>query len=168
MSWGCHIFQLLKYLTSPTWGPSEKIPLQHDAYRLTCIVIPHREWVGANKGYTSVMIWLIFFHGVCGPLGCTLRIFYLKSLRSTDGIWQLRPWSLLVQVMACCLTAPSHYLNQYWLIISRVLWHSPGGNFTENTSDIYFSYEFENDFKITVASPKPQRINPVLSTHSYT
>ena len=22
-----------------------------------------------------------------------------------------------------CLTAPSHYLNQYWLIISEVLWH---------------------------------------------
>ena len=27
--------------------------------------------------------------------------------------------------MACCLTAPSHYLNQCWLIISMVLWHSP-------------------------------------------
>ena len=25
--------------------------------------------------------------------------------------------------MACCLTAPSHYLNQWWLIISEVLWH---------------------------------------------
>ena len=23
-------------------------------------------------------------------------------------------WSSLVQVMACCLTAPSHYLSQYW------------------------------------------------------
>ena len=26
--------------------------------------------------------------------------------------------------MACCLTAPSHYLNQGWLIIKTVLWHS--------------------------------------------
>ena len=26
--------------------------------------------------------------------------------------------------MACCLTAPSHYLNKGWLIISKVLWHS--------------------------------------------
>ena len=26
------------------------------------------------------------------------------------------------QVMACCLTAPSHYLNQCWLIISEVMW----------------------------------------------
>ena len=26
----------------------------------------------------------------------------------------------LAQVMACCLTAPSHYLNQCWLIISKL------------------------------------------------
>ena len=30
--------------------------------------------------------------------------------------------STLVQVMACCLMAPSHSLNQYWLIISEVQW----------------------------------------------
>ena len=28
--------------------------------------------------------------------------------------------------MACCLTAPSHYLNQCWLIISKHIWHPPG------------------------------------------
>ena len=26
--------------------------------------------------------------------------------------------------MACCLMAPSHYLNQFWLVISRLLFHS--------------------------------------------
>ena len=34
-----------------------------------------------------------------------------------DTIWQQRSWSTLVQVMAYCLKAPSHYLNQCWLII---------------------------------------------------
>ena len=47
------------------------------------------------------------------------------------------PWqgsrSTLAQIMACCLTASSHYLNQCWLMISEVLWHSPDSNFTENT-----------------------------------
>ena len=33
----------------------------------------------------------------------------------------------LLQVMACCLTAPSHYLNQCWLIITEALWHSSRG-----------------------------------------
>ena len=26
--------------------------------------------------------------------------------------------------MACCLTAPSHYLNQYWHPVNKVMWHS--------------------------------------------
>ena len=38
--------------------------------------------------------------------------------------------------MACCLTAPGHYLNQCWLIISKVEWHSSKGNFTRDTSAI--------------------------------
>ena len=35
--------------------------------------------------------------------------------------------STLVQVMARCLTAPSHYLNRCWLIVSKVLWHLSEG-----------------------------------------
>ena len=33
--------------------------------------------------------------------------------------------STLAQVMACCLASPSHCLNQFWLIIKGILWHSP-------------------------------------------
>ena len=35
--------------------------------------------------------------------------------------------------MACCLTAPSHYLNQCWVLIREVLWHSLESNFTIRT-----------------------------------
>ena len=35
--------------------------------------------------------------------------------------------------MACCLTAPSHYLNQCWLNISKVQWHPSESNFTRVT-----------------------------------
>ena len=45
---------------------------------------------------------------------------YFNSLRPSDAIWRHRSWSTLAQVMACCLTAPSHHLNQCWLIISEV------------------------------------------------
>ena len=47
-----------------------------------------------------------------------------NSLGPSDVIWRWRSCSTLVQVMACCLTAPSHYLHQCWLIISKALWHS--------------------------------------------
>ena len=43
-----------------------------------------------------------------------------------------RTGSTLVQLMACCLPTPSHYMNQCWLIIKAVPWHSPGSNFTRN------------------------------------
>ena len=47
----------------------------------------------------------------------------INSLWSSDTIWRQRSGSTLAQVMACCLTAPSHYLNQCWLIISEVQWY---------------------------------------------
>ena len=57
---------------------------------------------------------------------------WTKIITHCDAIWRHRSMSILAQVMACCLTAPSHYLNQCWLIISEVLWHSPDSNLTEN------------------------------------
>ena len=35
--------------------------------------------------------------------------------------------------MACCLTAPSHYPNQCWLIITKVQGYSAEGNFPRDT-----------------------------------
>ena len=53
-----------------------------------------------------------------------LTVTYINSLRPSDAIWRQRTGSTLAQVMPCYLTAPSHYLNQCWLIISEVQWHS--------------------------------------------
>ena len=46
-----------------------------------------------------------------------------------------RSWSTLVQIMACCFTAPSHHQHQCWLIISEVPWHSSGGNIIRGSKD---------------------------------
>ena len=51
----------------------------------------------------------------------------INSLWPGDTIWRHGTRSALAQVMACCLTAPSHYLNQCWLIIGEVPWHSSQG-----------------------------------------
>ena len=45
----------------------------------------------------------------------------VNSLRPGDAMWCNRTWSTLVQVMAWCLMAPSHYLNQCRLIIKYIL-----------------------------------------------
>ena len=64
----------------------------------------------------------------------SLHVF--NSLGPSDAMWWQRSGSTLAQVMACCLTPPSHYLNQCWLIISKVEWHSSKGKFTRDTSAI--------------------------------
>ena len=61
---------------------------------------------------------------------------FINPLWPSDATWRHGSRSKLAQVMACCLTAPSHYLNQCWLIISEIHWHSYEGNFTRDTSAI--------------------------------
>ena len=58
-----------------------------------------------------------------------------NSLWPSDAKWRHRSESTSVQVMTCCLTAPSHYLNQCWLIIRGTLWNSHGSNFTRNAHE---------------------------------
>ena len=86
---------------------------------------------------------------------------WLNSLWPRDTIWRHRSGSTLVQVMAWCLTAPSHYLNQYWLITSKVQWHSSHGNFTRYTSPINHWLQFENHLcKLSFKSPRGQWVYP--------
>ena len=70
----------------------------------------------------------------------SLKIILLKLLPYLPGVNELiswhRSWSTLAQVMACCLTAPSHYLNQCLLIVSTGQWCLFKGNFTRDSSAI--------------------------------
>ena len=60
----------------------------------------------------------------------------INSLVPGATIWRNRFMSTVLQVMAWWLTPPSHYLNQWWLIISKVHRHSYLGNFTRDASTI--------------------------------
>ena len=96
-------------------------------------------------------------------------IFTINSLRPSDAIWRQRSGSTSDQVMAWCLMAPNHYLNQCWLIISKAEWHSSKGKFTRDTSVINRLNYLENEVpkisfkfprghwvkKLTIMSPRP-------------
>ena len=60
---------------------------------------------------------------------------WINSLWPNDAIWRHGTGSTLAQVMACCLMAPSHYLSQCWLIISKVLCHSLEGIIMRRSED---------------------------------
>ena len=74
---------------------------------------------------------------------------WVNSLGPSDAIWRQRSGSPLAQVMACCLTAPSHYLNQCWLFISKVKWRSSKDNFTRDTSAINLWNYLKNVIQIS-------------------
>ena len=83
-----------------------------------------------------------------------------NSLPPSDAIGRQRSGSTLAQVMACCLMTPSHYLNQCWLIISKVEWHSSKGKFTRDTPAINHWNYLENLIpKISFKFPRGQWVN---------
>ena len=68
--------------------------------------------------------------------------------------------STFTQVMACCLRAPSHYLNQCWCIITVVLWHSPKSNFTRNAHELNPQHVFEDyTFELLPYLPGANELN---------
>ena len=81
-------------------------------------------------------------------------------MRPSDAIWWHRSGSTLPRVMACCLTAPSHYLNQCWLIISKVLWHSSEGNFVKIPQPPFTEVSLKNYLPIIkLKAPRGQWVN---------
>ena len=85
-------------------------------------------WWSKEPGHQLPWYWPSFF---------STGIFVINGVNSlwpSDAIWRQRSGSTLAQVMACCLKASSHYLNQCWLIISRVQWLSCEDNFIRDTS----------------------------------
>ena len=97
------------------------------------------------------------------------RYWWVNSLWPSDAIWRQGSWSTMAEVMACCLTAPSNYLNQCWLIMNLMLWHPPENNFIGSSHNINSINELKNfNFKIITASPRGQWVKSCSGfCHSY-
>ena len=66
--------------------------------------------------------------------------------------------------MACCLTAPSHYLNQCWLTISKVQWHLSQGNFTRHSSAMKYISLKNFHLKFHSNFPGATELNTMLAS----
>ena len=69
-----------------------------------------------------------------------------------DGIWRHISGSTLAQVMAYCLTAPSHYLNQSWLITQESIYN-------KYLSHQFLKWAWNALTKIPFKSPRGQWVN---------
>ena len=90
--------------------------------------------------------------------GVTYIVCKFKSPWLNDTIWRHRSWSTLAKVMACCLSAPSHYLYQYWLTIKGVPWRPPVRKVLRSAHELNLQHVFgDNTFAISTLFPRDQR-----------
>ena len=124
---------------------------------------PHVNMHTAPLSCYAIMAWTLrWVHCMLG-CGCPKPATWLMCINSlwpSDAIWRQRSGSTLAQVMACCLMAPSHYLNQFWLIISKVLWHSWEGITMRRSEHTNQYNKIENYiFRIAFRFPRGQWVN---------
>ena len=140
MAYFCHLFCLPIPGVMPCYLLNVALPLI--IYKVLASKELFSSWMHHRDGN--------IFQQYC-PKTCGIRIFiyffFLMNLKKNGRnweFWMLRSfsqksfqlivawwchmttgiWVNIGSVSGCCLTAPSHYLNQYWLIISEVQWHS--------------------------------------------
>ena len=130
-----------------------------------------------SNGYETLLIWvhiwtlhpyvtskyitlccfkLIQMHDFGYQRGNSHLAHYTHLLWPGDAIWRHGTRSTLAQVMACCLTAPSHHLNQCWLIIGVVPRHPSQGIILRRCEDTNQWNKIENCSFIKMAPRFPR------------
>ena len=84
----------------------------------------------------------------------------VNSLCSSDAI----SCAIVVEVIACCLTAPSHNLNQYWTTLVRT-YDIHLRAFSDLNISISKTRLGNCILKITYRSPRGQCVTLVVTTH---
>ena len=87
----------------------DSVSILESGVRMQYLVSGPENWIAGHRFCVTLRCWATSA-GSFFILPCTSS---LNSLRPSDAIWRQINGSTLAQVMACCLTAPSHYLNQY-------------------------------------------------------
>ena len=89
----------------------------------------------------------------------------VNSLRQRDAYMRRETNHLLI--MACGLTVPSHYLNQWWSIVNWTLRNKLQWNFNRNLNIVIHENAFENVVcEMAAMLYRPQCVNCLWEVHS--
>ena len=88
----------------------------------------------------------------CHNIHAWFTVSCFNPLWFSDAIWRHR--SRWAHVMSTCLTTPSHHMNQCWLLIKAVPWHSLEGNFTMSVP-----------VTVQCNAPESYTVKPVYNDH---
>ena len=119
------------------WVTKNPVGWQHPCLSPTVCLITvlwyvfHVIWIMWNWDQSRVILVVVYDQAMTyDPVmtyACQLMSgvsIIINSLWPGDVIWWQWSGSTLALVIACCLTAPSHHLNQCWHLICQVLCHS--------------------------------------------
>ena len=99
-------------------------------------------WSGLIKAEPDVNVMIYSWHhfddSLFNPWKSEMlhKIIKMNSLWSSDTLWRHISGSTLAQIMAICLTAPCHYLNQCWPFISKIMWYWSEGIIMRRSGEI--------------------------------
>ena len=129
---------------------SFKIPLKYIQINNITALVQIMAWHRPGKKPLSepMVVKLLTHICVYWCIYLSLSLNELTHFLSTDTMWQNRLGSTL-----------AHYLNQCWLTIKGVPWHSPEGIFCfiRSTHELNLWHVFEHyTFEITTTSPSGQ------------
>ena len=94
---------------------------------------------------------------ICNKIKRYLVSHWISSLWPSDSIWRHKSGTTLARVMACCLTASSHYLSQCWFLDNDVPSPSHHSNFIASTEATRSYDEVQNYIsKVIATSPRSQ------------
>ena len=164
LSYGSEMFWMFSELSRDLWSGALCIHLSYPVLWWWNVLNALKTKFWEHSKYFTT---LFAFCTICMILMCHYKCksqlkvcWYFNSLWQSDIIWRWGFWSILVQVMACCPMAPSHYLNQHWLIINEAVWHLFQGNIYLNTQDINPQIVIEiYKFDITATSQRDWWVN---------
>ena len=156
-------------IITPLWRQNDVVLTSQ--WRYYCVVCPlgtHIDFFVTSKTWLSSAWWPSLRKLDAQTKSFPMKNIWVNSLRPSEAIWRHRSGSTLAQLLACCLTAPSHYLNQCWLIISKVLWHSSAGDFIRDTSaTIHYKFSLKFTFlKFKFKSPRGQWVKIIKHHHA--
>ena len=117
--------------------PHRTVPSDCVCYVARPYINTYLNTVSKSKRNFEISLWLWLLIMIC--------ILYISilTLWPSGTTWRHIFMSKLAQVMACCPTTSSHYLNQLRLISSKVQWY-PDSNIERDTWAIDHQIQLEN------------------------
>ena len=135
---------------------------------LVTIISGNGLWLSGNKSLPESM-WNKFFWllGVTRPQWLNKLYHFVAWILTDDYInydtTVTSAKSLAGVSINACLTAPSYFLEQCWLLIGEVLWHLPESNFTATAQTTILFNKFKYfAFEITIGYPRGQWVQTPL------